>query len=128
MVPTRPLLKLRESVLSLGRGGIAAFILLTAIWVMGGQNPAPTHPGEVAPAAPAVNTSSHLIVPNPPAAAQKSKRERTKADAAELSALADQLRDQLNKMNVHVLSLDVLQKTQAIENLARKIKAEADER
>jgi hypothetical protein len=127
MVPTRPLLKLRESVLSVRRGGIAAVILLTAFSVMGGQNPPPIHPDEVAPPAPAVSNSSSLIAPKPLATPPKSNREKTQADAAQLSALADQLRDQLNKMSVHVLSLDVIQKTQAIENLAKKIKAEADE-
>ena len=37
-------------------------------------------------------------------------------DAAELSALADQLRDELKKMNSNVLSLDVIRKTEKVEN------------
>ena|SRR5579862_9680225 len=88
------------------------------------------------PAAP--NTADHLP---PPAASDQQPavtagkpgagntgNEKAKADAARLSTLADQLRDQLNKMNVNVLSLDVLQKTETIEKLARKIRGEADVR
>lgn len=50
---------------------------------------------------------------------------KTRSEAAELSALADQLRDELNKMTVDVFSLDVLQKTEQAEKLAKKIKGEA---
>jgi hypothetical protein len=127
MIPARRLLKLLESLLSVPRGGVAVLILLTAFCLRGGQNPAPPHQGEVAPAAPAANNSSGLLTPPPQPAPGKSGREKTKADAAALSALADQLRDQLNKLDVHVLSLEVIQKTEAIEKLAKKIKAEADE-
>ena len=50
---------------------------------------------------------------------------KTKADVAELSALAEQLRNELQKTNVNVLSLNILQKSEAIEKLAKKIKGEA---
>jgi len=57
---------------------------------------------------------------------KKSKLEKTRTDAAELSALADQLRDELKNMNVNVLPLDVLEKAQKLEKLAKKIKGEAN--
>jgi hypothetical protein len=58
--------------------------------------------------------------------AKKSNLEKARTDAAELSALADQLRDELKKMNANVLSLDIIRKTEKVEKLARKIKAEAN--
>ena len=53
-----------------------------------------------------------------------SSRGNSIADAAELSALADKLRDELKKTNVNVLPLPAIQKTQAMEKLAKKIKGE----
>ena len=57
---------------------------------------------------------------------KKSNLAKTKDDAAELSAVADQLRDELNKMNINVLSLDVIQKTEQLEKLAKKLKGDAN--
>jgi hypothetical protein len=50
--------------------------------------------------------------------------DQTKADVAELSTVADQLRDELAKMNVNVFSLDVLRKAEKVEQLAKKVKEE----
>ncbi len=55
-------------------------------------------------------------------------RERIKLDVAELSKLSNQLRDQLQEMNVNVYPLGVVKKTEAIEKLVRKIKADGNER
>lgn len=79
------------------------------------------------PASPAVNCQTPPVIPKPKEEPKKTSREKAKSDAAELSTLADQLRDQLNKINVNVLSLDVIQKTEEIEKLAKQIKGEADE-
>lgn len=105
-------------------GVVAAVSLLAAVSVRSEQNPAARTDGQTAgPAA----SLDHTLPAGPPqkATATKSSLDRTKDDAAQLSALADKLRDELNKMNVNVFSLDVLQKTEQVEKLARKIKGEA---
>jgi len=103
---------------------LAAALLLSAL---GGraQNPAP-------PEGPPAGSSPVVVkqLAAPPLAPHRgedkeSKLEKTKADAAELSALADQIRDELNKMNVNVLPIDVIEKAEKVEQLARKIKDEA---
>lgn len=55
----------------------------------------------------------------------KSNFEKTKGDAAELADMAKELRDQLDKTSVNVLSVDVIHRAEKIEKLARKIKEEA---
>jgi hypothetical protein len=55
----------------------------------------------------------------------KSNFEKMKKEAAQLASMATELRDQLDKSNVDILSLDVIQRAERIEKLARKIKEEA---
>lgn len=55
----------------------------------------------------------------------KSDRENSIMDAAELAATADKLRDELKKIDVNVLPLASIQKTQSMEKLAKKIKGES---
>lgn len=50
--------------------------------------------------------------------------EKSKSDAAELAALAKGLREELDKPNVSVLSLDVMNRIDKIEKLAKKIREE----
>jgi hypothetical protein len=50
--------------------------------------------------------------------------EKSKRDAAELAALASQLRDELNKPNVDTLSLEGMNRIERIEKLAKKIREE----
>jgi hypothetical protein len=50
--------------------------------------------------------------------------EKSKRDAAELAALASQLRDELNKPNVNTLSLESMNRIERIEKLAKKIREE----
>ena len=50
--------------------------------------------------------------------------EKSKSDAAELAALAKALREELNKPNVNVLSLEVINRAEKIEKLAKKIREE----
>jgi hypothetical protein len=50
--------------------------------------------------------------------------EKSKSDAAELAALAKALREELNKPNVNVLSLQVVNLAERIEKLAKKIREE----
>jgi hypothetical protein len=109
--------------------GVAiACVLLASVPVRSAQNPIPPNSAEVAPPSSAVNNQASVTTPTPKGEPEKSHLEKTKTDAAELSALADQLRDELNKLNAHTLSLDVLQKTEKIEKLAKKIKGEANGR
>jgi hypothetical protein len=58
----------------------------------------------------------------------KSKRDSAIADAAELVSIADQLRDELKKTDVHVLPFKAIEKTQSMEKLAKKIKGESGAR
>ena len=55
----------------------------------------------------------------------KSNFEKTKDNASELADMAIGLRDELNKTNVNILSVDVIHRAEKIEKLAKKIKEEA---
>jgi len=55
----------------------------------------------------------------------KSNFEKMKRDAGELADLAKTLQDELNKSNENILSLDIVDKADKIERLARKIKGTA---
>jgi ribosome recycling factor len=55
----------------------------------------------------------------------KSNFKKMKAEAAELASMATELRDELDKTSIDVLSLDVIHRAERIEKLARKIKEEA---
>jgi len=55
----------------------------------------------------------------------KSQFEKMKQNADELANLAKSLKDDLSKSNEHVLSLQIVEKAEKIEKLARKIKATA---
>lgn len=125
MIRSHPPHKLNGLMLPLIRGAVAAALLLAAVPVGNAQNSASSNPGEVlsAPAATknlaAVTTTAQKVQPG------KTKLEKTKNDAAELAALADQLRDELEKLNANVFSLDVFQKTEKVEKLVKKIKEDA---
>jgi len=123
---SRPLPILRRFVVFLSVVVIALVGLLAALSVRSAQNPAPPNNGAPLPPPAAVNDQAALTTPQQKGEPKKTHLEMTKADAAELSALADQLRDELNKMNVNVLPLDVIEKTQKVEKLAKKIKGEAN--
>jgi hypothetical protein len=125
---TRLLLKLRGLLFLFAAGVVAASVLMMPGPVRSAQDPAPAKNAAVLPSPAPVNDQAALISTREKGEPNKSKLDKTKADAAELSALADQLRDELNKMNVNVFSLDVIQKTQEVEKLAKKIKGEANKR
>ena len=125
MSRNRPLPVVRGLIFSLGVGVVAALVLLGSVSVRSEQNPAPPERAEVLSPASAVNNQAAVLIAQPKEEKEKSNLEKTRADAAELSALADQLRDELKKMNVNVLSLDVIEKTEKLERLAKKIKGEA---
>jgi hypothetical protein len=55
----------------------------------------------------------------------KANYTKLKQDADELADLAKSLQDELNKSNENVLSLDVVEKADRIEKLAKKIKSAA---
>ncbi len=123
----RPTLKFRGFLIFPCLLVVAALILPTTVGLLGAQNPGPTKTGEAATPPSALNNQPTAITSKEKEESKKSGADRTKTDAAELSALADQLRDELNKLNVNVLPLDVLAKTQKLEKLAKKIKGEAYE-
>ena len=50
--------------------------------------------------------------------------ERSKSDATELATLAKELRAELDKPNVNVLSLEVMNRIEKIQKLAKKIRDE----
>ena len=100
-------------------------ILLCSLCLPGAQNPPAPKSAEPSSPPPAENNQAVPVLPKQEEP-RKTGREKAQADAAQLSTLADQLRDQLNKLNVNVLPLAVLQKTETIEKLARKIRGEAD--
>ncbi|HXW16548.1 MAG TPA: hypothetical protein VEN79_18705 [Terriglobia bacterium] len=67
----------------------------------------------------------------PPTLTNKQKKgimhsnfEKSKRDAAELAALAKQLREELNKPDVSTLSLEGMNRIERIEKLAKKIRDE----
>lgn len=126
MFRTTPRLKFYRIILPLAVV-FAALVLLTTASLQSAQNPSPPKNGEALSSTSAVNDQAALTAPKQNGGPKKSSLEKTKTDAAELSALADKLRDELNKMNVNVLSLDVIQKTEEVERLAKKIKGEANE-
>jgi hypothetical protein len=68
----------------------------------------------------------------PPSLSEKQKRdllkanfEKMKRDAGELADLAKALQEELNKSNENILSLDIVDKADKIEKLAKKIKGTA---
>jgi hypothetical protein len=108
-------------------GVLAALSLLVPFGVRSAQNPVLPTTGEVLSPPAGVKNEAASTPPKQKDESKKSPLETTKTDAAELSLLADQLRDELNKINVNVLPFDVIQKTEKVEKLARKIKGEANE-
>jgi len=55
----------------------------------------------------------------------KSNFEKMKHDASELAGLVKALQEELNKSNENILSLDIVDKADKIEKLARRIKGTA---
>lgn len=127
MTRARPLAAFHRFILPLSVGVVAVCVFLATVPLRGGQNPSPPSNGEALLPSPAVTNQAALVSSKQQGQPKKSKLEKTKTDAAKLSALADQLRDELKKMNANVLSLDVIQKTEEVEKLAKKIRGEANE-
>lgn len=127
MIRFHPLHNLRGFMVLLGAGVIAALALLPPTPVRSAQNPAPAGTGEVLSPPSGVKNVAAPSTPRQEEEHKNSPLEKTKTDAAELSTLADQLQDELNKMNVYVLPVDVIQKTEKVEKLAKKIEGEANE-
>ena len=83
--------------------------------------------------------ASQVVVPTPPdeegqriPLSEKQKRdlmksnfEKMKRDAKELADLASALQDELDKSNENILSLNIVDKAEKIEKLARRIKGTA---
>jgi hypothetical protein len=127
MISTRLPARLRGFRLPKFVWALAAAILLAVAPLSIAQNPAAPKNEE---------SVSSSTVPNAQAAVSAAKQEppesssgeKARADAAELAELANQLRDQLHRTDFNILSLNIIQKTEAIEKLAKKIKGESHER
>jgi hypothetical protein len=127
MIPTRLPPRLCEFPLPKLVCIIAALILLSVAPLSMAQNPAVPKTGQ--PVSPPRAPNAHAAVTTPQQETPKSSPgDQAKADAAELSDLADQLRDQLHRTDINILPLNIIQKTEAIEKLAKKIRGEADGR
>jgi hypothetical protein len=93
------------------------------------QATTPEGGGEASQAIPGTRPNPATL-PSPLSAKQqrdllKANFEKMKRDAGELAGLAKALQDELNKSNENILSLDVVEKAEKIEKLARKIKGTA---
>jgi hypothetical protein len=107
-------------------GWVFAALILVSLAPLGtAQNPARPKNGDPASPSPAANAQAAVAMAKQEPL-RSSPGERAKADAAELSDLADQLRDQLHGTDINILSLNIIQKTEAIGKLAKKIKGEAN--
>jgi hypothetical protein len=126
MVCIFPAVKLRSSVLRLAGVVAAVWVLLAAVSGRSWQNAGPSAPVQTASNPAPAESQPVPVPPERKSEQQKSSHDETRTDAAQLSALADQLHAEMNKVNIHVLSLDILQKTEQIEKLAKKIKGEAN--
>ena len=67
----------------------------------------------------------HILSPKQKRELLKDQFEKMKRDADELAGLAKSLQDDLSKSNENVLSLQIVEKAEKIEKLARKIKSQA---
>jgi len=68
------------------------------------------------------DTNPAPLTPKQQRALLKSNYTKMKEDADELAALAKSLQEELNKSNENVLSLDVVEKADKIEKLAKRIR------
>jgi hypothetical protein len=80
----------------------------------------PTHPQSQSPSTEPENPSP--LTPKQQREILKANYAKMKQDADELAALAKALQEDLNKSNENMLSLDVVDKADKIEKLAKKIK------
>jgi len=110
---------------------VAATLLAGGPSTLAGQNPSATPPAQVALAATPQHPPAETREPDI-SLSQKQKRnlmkanfEKMKRDADELAALAKSLQEDLDKSNVNILSLGVVEKAERIEKLAKKIKSTA---
>jgi hypothetical protein len=126
MFRVHPLHEFRGHTISLGVAVITAWVLLATVPMASGQNPAPPPNGEALSSPNSANVRTVENTSKQEGEPTASNLEKTRTDAAELSALADQLRDELNKMTFDVFALDILQKTEKVEKLAKKIKGQAN--
>jgi hypothetical protein len=107
-------------------GVVAVWVLLATVPVVSGQNPASPPTGEAVSPPAAANDQAARTTPKQQGEPKESNLEKTRTEAAELSALADQLRDELNRITFDIFSLGIIEKTEKVEKLAKKIKGQAN--
>lgn len=102
------------------------FLLLASAGILAGEPqqgqppPRPTEPRVFRPPDPLAD-----LTPKQKRDLMKYRFERMKEHADELAELAKSLQEDLDKSNVNVLSLQVVEKAEKIEKLAKKIREEA---
>ena len=101
---------------------VGAWFLLSAPPLRSAQNTAPpkTKDAIASPAA------GRQVAAAPGQKDGNPKLDATQTDAAELCALAEQLRAEIDKMSANSLAVGVVQDTERIRKLAKKIKGEAN--
>ena len=103
---------------------LTVFILLLALGAFAQsrrQNPFPpdpTRPDETRPADPAEARMERDRVKK----MNEQRQDQIKHDTDELLKLATELKQQVDKTNEHLLSLDVVKKAEQIEKLAKSVK------
>jgi hypothetical protein len=89
----------------------------TAVGAEASQVVVPTQPNEEGQRIPLSDKQKHDLM--------KSNFDKMKRDAKDLADLAKALQDELDKSNENILSLNVVDKAEKIEKLARRIKGTA---
>jgi len=125
MIPTHMLRKWSKFILPLCAGVVASLILLIAVSGRSAQYPILPKREEPLPPPPVIYMPPKPATPQPKVAPKKLNRNKTQTDAAELSDLAEKLNAEVSKMNVNILSFDVIQKTEEIEKLAKKLREDS---
>ena len=131
MFQTHRLVRFPKFIVPLGWAVCAILIFTSA--APSGMGGAPADPQDLdrhtqrvqTPPTDVTTTPTSTLTPKQKQALMKSNFEKTKDDASELADIANGLRDQLDKTNINVLSIDVIHKAEKIEKLAKKIKEEA---
>ena len=103
---------------------LTAFILLLALGAFAQSRrqspfpPDPTRPDETRPVDPTEAKMERERVKK----MNEQRQDQLKHDTDELLKLATQLKEQVDKTNEHLLSLDVVKKAEQIEKLAKSVK------
>ena len=115
------------ALLILGWGWVVQTTALSAAQVPDASSAsAPSGSGFPAPAPPLFPGHRSAMSGKQQRAILKENLKQAKKDAAKLSTLADALKKEIESSNPNVISVDVFNKANEIEKLAKKIKSESE--